>query len=151
MNVQKAFIGIVSILLLCALSVYPLNAQTGNGVLQGTVLDASRALIPRAKATLTNTQTGVVRTTVSSTAGVYYFGAVAPGDYTLAIEATGFRKFEGTLKVEVGQTVTVDPVMEVGSLGSTVEVTGVAPVISTEGMQVSDVKDSLRIHQLPLN
>src|SRR5712664_4146247 len=110
MNVQKAFIGIVSILLLCALSVYPLNAQTGNGVLQGTVLDASRALIPRAKATLTNTQTGVVRTTVSSTAGVYYFGAVAPGDYTLAIEATGFRKFEGTLKVEVGQTVTVDPV-----------------------------------------
>jgi hypothetical protein len=69
----------------------------------------------------------------------------------LTVEAPGFKKWEGTLKVDVGQTVTIDPVMEVGTLGSTVEVTGAAPVISTEGMQVSDVKDSLRIRQLPLN
>src|SRR5262249_5384450 len=58
---------------------------------------------------------------------------------------------EGTLTVEVGQTVTIDPNMEVGTVGTTVEVSGAAPIISTEGMQVSDVKDSLRIHQLPLN
>src|SRR5215471_11202138 len=151
MNTRTTFVGIASLLMLCAVVVDPLHAQTGNGVVQGTVLDASRAAIPEAKATLTNTRTGVLKNTVSSSAGVYYFGAVAPGDYTLAIEASGFKKFEGTLGVEVGQTVTVDPIMEVGSVGSTVEVTGVAPVISTEGMQVSDVKDSLRINQLTLN
>ena len=41
--------------------------------------------------------------------------------------------------------------LEVGTLESTVEVNSVALVITTEGMQVSDVKDELRIHQLPLN
>ena len=41
--------------------------------------------------------------------------------------------------------------MEVGSLQSAVEVTGAAPVIATEGGQVSDVKDALRIHDLPID
>src|SRR5947199_9173400 len=41
--------------------------------------------------------------------------------------------------------------MEVGKLENTVEVTGAAPVIATQGGQVSDVKDALRIHDLPLN
>src|SRR6185369_1323145 len=49
------------------------------------------------------------------------------------------------------QTAVIDPALEVGSLESTVEVTGVAPVITTEGGAVSDVKDALRIHNLPLN
>src|SRR5882762_134868 len=114
-----------SILLYFAAVTYCLQAQTGNGVVQGTVLDASKAVIPAAKAILTNTQTGMVKTSVTSTAGVYYFGAVPPGDYVLALEAFGFKKWEGKLKVEVGQTVTIDPAMEVGTLGSTVEVTGV--------------------------
>jgi hypothetical protein len=129
----------------------PLCAQTGNGIVQGTVLDATKAMVPGAKANLISNQTGVVRTTVTSNAGGYYFGAIPPGAYTLAVEASGFKKWEGTLNVEVGQTLTIDPNLEVGTLGSTVEVSGAAPVISTEGMQVSDVKDSLRIHQLPLN
>lgn len=46
---------------------------------------------------------------------------------------------------------TVDPSLDVGTLGASVEVSGAAPVIETEGMQVSDVKDSARIQQLPLN
>src|SRR5258706_8028917 len=127
------------------------TAQTGNGVVQGTVLDASKATITGSSITLTNSDTGVVRTVKSNSAGLYYFGAVPPGPYVLTAEAPGFRRWEGKLNVEVGQTVTIDPAMEVGTVGSTVEVTGAAPVIATEGMQVSNVKDSLRIHQLPLN
>ena len=34
---------------------------------------------------------------------------------------------------------------------TTIDVSGTAPTITTEGMQVADVKDDLRIHQLPLN
>ena len=71
--------------------------------------------------------------------------------YTLTIEAQGFKKWEGTFPVEAGQTVVIDTNMEVGSLESAVEVTGVAPTIATEGGQISDVKDALRIHDLPLN
>ncbi len=129
----------------------PLAAQTGNGVVRGTVLDASRAAIPAAKVTLSNTATGVVRNTETSAVGIYYFGAVPIGPYALSVEASGFKKWSGTLQVEAGQTVIVDPGMEVGTLEATVEVTGAAPIVTTEGMQVSDIKDSLRIQQLPLN
>jgi hypothetical protein len=47
--------------------------------------------------------------------------------------------------------VVIDPALEVGSIASTVEVTGAAPVITTETTELADVKDSLPIHQLPLN
>ncbi len=137
--------------LFAALMVAPLLAQTGNGVVQGTVFDATKAAIPNANVILRNTATGVSRTIQTSGVGIYYFGSVPIGPYTLSVMASGFKRWEGTLNVEVGHTATIDVAMEVGSVESTVEVTGAAPVVSTEGMQVSDVKDALRIHQLPLN
>jgi hypothetical protein len=127
------------------------NAQSGLGVVRGSVQDASQAVVGSAKVKLTNSENGIVREVQSSPAGVYYFGSIAPGPYTLEIEANGFKRWSGTLTVEVGQTVVVDPTLEVGSTSTTIEVTGAAPVITTEGSQVADVKDSLRIHQLPLN
>ncbi|HLM98103.1 MAG TPA: TonB-dependent receptor [Bryobacteraceae bacterium] len=129
----------------------PLAAQTGLGVVRGTVQDASKAIIPNVKVTLTNADTGVVHETQTNTSGIYYFGAVEIGKYSLVAEAQGFKKWEGTFTVEAGQTLVIDPGMEVGSLQSAVEVTSAAPIIATEGGQVSDVKDALAIHDLPLN
>ena len=73
------------------------------------------------------------------------------GPYKLVIEATGFKRWEGTLTVQAGQTLSIDPAMEVGSIANTVEVSGAAAMIETSGAQVSDVKDALTIHDLPLN
>jgi hypothetical protein len=137
--------------ILLGFAVLPAAAQSGLGTVRGTVLDATGAVIPNAKVTLTNTNTGVAQPAESNSAGLYHFGSVPIGSYTLAVESAGFKKWQGTLKVEAGQTVTIDPAMEVGSLENTVEVTGAAPVVTTEGAQVSDVKDALRIHDLPLN
>jgi hypothetical protein len=41
--------------------------------------------------------------------------------------------------------------LEVGSVESVVEVTGAAPVVTTVGMEVNDLRDALRIQQLLLN
>jgi hypothetical protein len=139
------------VLILFAVCAVPLAAQTGYGIVRGTVLDATSAAIPGAKITLAEEASGVVRNTQTSAVGVYYFGSIRPGPYTLSVEAAGFRKWSGTMTVEAGQTVVIDPSMEVGAVEATIEVTGAAPVISTEGMEVGDVKDALRIHQLPLN
>lgn len=135
-------------LLACAL---PAAAQTGLGIVRGTVQDASGAVVPSAKVSLTNTATGVVRDGQTNADGIYYFGSVQIGPYSVSVEAAGFKRWEGTLTLQAGQTAVVDPTMEVGSLQSTVEVTGAAPIIETQGAQVSDVKDALRIHDLPLN
>ena len=58
------------------------------------------------------------------------------------VEAPGFKKWEGALQVQAGQTVTVDPHFEVGELQATVEVEAAAVAIATEGAQMSDVKDA---------
>src|SRR5437899_756589 len=138
-------------LLMSAFTCIPVIAQTGSGVIRGTVQDATKAVVPRAKIELRNPDTNITREATTSTEGGYYFGGIQPGNYELTVEAQGFKKWTGTLALEVGQTAVVDPALEVGSLANTVEVSGVAPVITTEGMQVADVKDDLRLHQLPLN
>jgi len=134
-----------------AIMAIPMAAQTGLGVVRGTVQDATKAVVPGAKVILMSSATGVTRDSATNVDGIYYFEAIPIGPYVLSIEAAGFKKWEGTLTVEAGQTLVIDPAMEVGSLESTVEVNGAAPIITTEGSQVSDVKDALRIHDLPMN
>jgi carboxypeptidase family protein len=142
---------IVKCWLACLVLAVPLTAQTGLGIVRGTVIDASQSSIPNAKLVLTNQATGVARSSQSTAVGSYYFGAVPPGQYALTVEAAGFKKWSGTLLLEAGQTAAIDAAMEVGSVDAVVEVTGAAPPITTIGMEINDVKDALRIQQLPLN
>ena len=128
-----------------------LLAQTGTGVIKGTVQDNTGAVIPASKVTLTNTETQTVRATSSTELGYYYLPSLPPGNYRLLIEAAGFKKWETVVPLEVGQTASVDPKLEVGSVDTVVEMADAAPVIATEGAAIGDVKDSLRIRQLPLN
>ncbi len=126
-------------------------AQSGLATVRGAVTDATRSMVPNAKVTLTNNVTGVILRTETAALGTYYFGSIRPGPYTVTVEAQGFKRWSGTLTLEVGQVASVDSILEVGSVEATVEVSGAAPIIETQGAQVSDVKDSLRIQQLPLN
>jgi hypothetical protein len=145
---RSSLISYVAALLLAALPAY---AQTGNAIVKGAVTDPSGSAVAQAKVRLTNTNTNVSRDAVTSGEGFYYFGDVQPGNYSVSIESPGFKKFAGTFVVQVGQIATVDTALEVGDVSTTVEVTGAAPIIATEGMQIADVKDAMRIRQLPLN
>src|SRR5581483_10348250 len=129
----------------------PLVSQTGLGIVTGTVRDPSKATVPKATITLTNTATGVVRTSTSNDAGLYYFGGMPVGAYHLTVEASGFAKWEADFQIQAGQTVTVDATVPVGTVQSTVEVSGAASQIATQGSQLSDVKTAQTIHDLPLN
>jgi hypothetical protein len=129
----------------------PLSAQTGLGTVRGTVLDATGAAVPAAKVTLTNQETNVSRESESSQVGVYEFPAVPIGSYKLTVQAQGFKRYEGTFTLQAGQTAMIDPSLEVGTVDTVIEVTDVAPTITTTGMEISDVKDAQRIRQLPLN
>ena len=126
-------------------------AQTGAGTITGTVREANQAVVPGAQVTVTNMGTNVSAKATTNEVGVYYFGALPPGPYTLAVEKEGFKKWEGTLQLPTGQTELVDPVLVVGDVRTTVEVKAVAPTITTGSMEVSNVKDTERIRVLPLN
>ena len=77
--------------------------------------------------------------------------ALPIGPYRLAVEKEGFRTWAGTLTLYVGQNVTVDTTLRVGSLTDVVEVKDVAAPIETTSGVIGDVRESSQIRDLPLN
>jgi len=66
-------------------------AQVINATLSGTVTDATGALIPGVEITATETETGVVSTTVTNESGTYQFPSLQPGPYRVNASLAGFQ------------------------------------------------------------
>lgn len=106
------------------------NANTGE--IKGTVKDSSGALIPGAKVTITNVDTGVTTLVVTNSAGIYDAPAVPAGVYTITFSNTGFRDLvRKGLTVQL-QTIAVDATLQVGNATEEVTVVGEAPLLQTE-------------------
>lgn len=127
-----------------------LSAQSGYGAVTGTVTDSSGGVITGARLRLVHLETNAARGTTSDE-GRFTFAEVPPAHYRLRVEHPGFEQWQSDFDVQTGQTATIDPKLRVGSLSDTVVVTDAASPITTEGMQIADVKDAFQIHQLPLN
>ncbi len=127
-------------------------AQTGDADIEGTVMDASGASIPRAQVTLTNTETGVTRSVTAEEDGHYRFSPVPPGIYNIETKAAGFQtETVQHLNINLGLHVTQDVTLRVGNAQQTVEVAGEVPVIDTTSQSVSGVIDQQQITSLPVN
>ncbi len=124
-------------------------AQTFTGGLRGAVKDAN-GVIPGVTVVLLNEATGQAREAVSNDAGEYNFTAVPPGLYTVRATLTGFKTYENTgIRIAAQQFVTVDAVLEVGTLQETITVTGAAPVIDTSNVDRRRVIDTKQLEALP--
>ncbi|MEW6734413.1 MAG: carboxypeptidase regulatory-like domain-containing protein [Acidobacteriota bacterium] len=128
-------------------------AQQASGTVEGIVKDNTGAVIPGADVTLSNSDTGAERTLQTNEAGYYRFPAVEVGRYLLKVNAQGFAPTEQSgLIVQVGKTIALDVVLQVGSVGSeVVTVTAEAPVVETTRTQVSTVVDERSVRDLPVN
>lgn len=122
------------------------------GSINGTVVDTTQAAIPGAKLTLLNTQTGDTRQLVSSEQGFFNFTDLPRGEYKIKVSAQGFREVDiGPMVLTVGQQMTVNPKLEIGTLTESIEVQATPPPVTTATSSVSQLVDSKRIEQLPLN
>src|SRR5262245_8812046 len=101
-----------------------LPAQTGVAQLQGTVSDASGALIPGAPIALEHVQTGNKFQTTGNEAGFFVFPSLVPGGYRLTVDFAGMDKWQGEVTLQVGQRVVVNPVLQVGHAKQEVTVVG---------------------------
>ncbi|HWT82669.1 MAG TPA: carboxypeptidase-like regulatory domain-containing protein, partial [Candidatus Methylomirabilis sp.] len=70
----------------------------------GTVTDPSGAVVAGAKVTITNKATSQILNLTTNAAGSYNSGPLAPGDYALRVESSGFKTTELTLTVLVNTT-----------------------------------------------
>ena len=66
--------------------------QTQTARLVGTVHDSTGAVVPNAKVVATNMATKVQTEATTNTTGDYVLPALQPGNYSLTVEASGFRK-----------------------------------------------------------
>ena len=128
-----------------------LLGQTG-GNIQGTVKDASGAVIPAAKVSVTHVATGRVYETTTNEVGFYAFPPAQLGEYSIRIEAAGMETFTGKFLLQTGQTAVVDAALKVGSSVTEVTVTGeVAQLVTTTAPTLAAVTDRARIEQLPIS
>src|SRR5438309_1508077 len=98
--------------------------SSSTGTVTGTVTDSSAAAVPGATVYLTDTASGGVRPATTNDKGFYAFPYVAPGTYSVKVSKQGFKTTAVSDQVvQVGVQLTVNAVLEVGSVSQTVEVT----------------------------
>ena len=114
-NSRRAGILLAALLISVSLSATALMGQMFLGSIVGLVSDTSGAVVPDAKVVLTNTQTGVQRTSATNTTGNYTFDSLPTGTYTVSVTKTGFREAVSSA-IPLGTQVTVrfDTVLEIG-------------------------------------
>jgi outer membrane receptor protein involved in Fe transport len=126
------------------------SAQTTYGLIEGRITDAAGGVLPGATITITQPATGFARTVASNELGLYRMLYVSPAEYTLTVERSGFaRVTRGLVKVDVGQTVTLNVTMTVDSV---VVAVNVAPAAASRtSPEISSTIDTRRVSDLPLN
>src|SRR5689334_13842636 len=67
-------------------------AQDTRGNVSGTVTDSQGAIVPGAAVTVTNTGTGAVTRLTTNQTGYYEAPLLLPGEYSVSVEAPGFKK-----------------------------------------------------------
>ena len=124
----------------------------GSVTIFGTITDSTGAVLPNIAVTVTNTQTGAVRQTVSAAAGAYVVPQLSVGTYSVRVEASGFKTFvQDNIRTQVDENRQVNIQMTLGGVSESIEVQAEITQVETRSGAVRDVVDSARIVELPLN
>jgi Carboxypeptidase regulatory-like domain len=129
------------------------TAQTtvSQGSIQGTVTDASGAVVEGAKVTIVSKANGRAITTSTTSSGTYNSGGLIPGDYVVRVEAKGFKTSEVPVVVQVTVTASGNVKLEVGLGNEVVEVQASSNAINTEQATVQGVLTADQIDKLPVD
>src|SRR5271154_49604 len=146
-------IPIVVLLVSVLLGTAPLFAQstTATGSVQGTLTDASGAVVPNAKITITNKGTNESFEVTTSSSGTYNSGALVPGEYVVRAAVQGFKTVEAGVIVKVGVVSGVNLALQIGTSNTVVEVEEQAVAVNTEQPSVQGVLSREQIENLPVN
>lgn len=123
--------------------------QAETGQITGTVTDPTGAVVPNASVKVVETSTGAERTTTASSAGDFAVANLLPAEYTVTVQAAGFKGFEQKVIVTVGAKVGLDVKLQIGQTGTTVEVSEAAVKIDTETQTLSTTVTQQQVRELP--
>ena len=142
---------LVSLLGILLLSSVWLFGQAETGVIEGTVTDSSNAVVTGAKVTVVSAQTGLTRSTTTTSAGEYTITNLKPDTYNVTIEHAGFQKYSRQVQVLIGSKNEVSAQLAVTGTSTTVEVTasGETATVNTESQTLINHRDLQRGYRTP--
>lgn len=126
------------------------SVSTTTGAINGTVTDATKAILPGVTVTLSGPAVMGVQTTVTDQNGLYRFAALSPAEYRLSFELAGFGGVtRDGIRVSLAFTATVNVEMSPGSVAETITVSGASPVVDLQSTNVTTHFDTDRLATLP--
>jgi hypothetical protein len=129
-----------------------LVAQVSTGTISGVVQDPSGATIPGATVTIKNVDTGTARALTSDSGGRYTAPDLAPGNYEVQAQISGFQTEVRTgIELTVGRQEVVNLALKVGQISDRVTITEAAPLVESTTSAMSSLVDARTIRDLPLN
>jgi hypothetical protein len=129
-----------------------LYAQAVTASLVGTITDSSGAVVPGAKVTITEVNTGLSRRMETNASGNYSFPALEPGTYRVSVEQAGFRTAvkEG-VDLLVNTTVRADLVLQPGAVTEQITVTAEVPILQTDRADTGRKIEAVQMVNMPLS
>ncbi|MBM3153647.1 MAG: carboxypeptidase regulatory-like domain-containing protein, partial [Chloroflexi bacterium] len=128
----------------------PATAQRQDGTISGTVKDPSGAVIPGASVTITQDQTGTVRTLLTSAVGTYSTPNLLVGSYTVLIEVPGFAPYtRKAVQVQAAQVVEVSATLAMANSSETIQVLAGADMVQSQTSQLTKSFDNKMVAELP--
>lgn len=128
------------------------KAQSGAGSIQGTVQDATHAVIPGAMIKVVNIGTNVTVTTKSNGVGFYSVPGLFTGTYAVTVTAPNMRTYKTNVQLLVAQSAVINPIMTAGLITQQVQVSATTvQLTTTDNGTISSTLENARINQLPMN
>jgi len=131
------------------------NTSLGQGAssVHGVVTDPQGNVVPGATVTLTNTAKNFTRTQTTNDSGSFAFTLLPPDQYTVEVEATGFKKAIRTeVAALVAKATELNVQLDVGSVSETVTVSAGAGdvLVNKQDGTLGNNFVNQQITQLPL-
>ncbi len=151
MERKRNSLGWAALGLLCLCFTMAATAQQVTATLSGLITDPAGRAVPNAHVVATNEATGVSLTAESNAQGEYRINLLPVGSYTVTVSAPGFQSFaRNGVVLGLGESVTANAQLAVGSSNQTVTVNAGVPLVNTTTSEVSTSVQNTEIENLPI-
>jgi hypothetical protein len=141
----------VLVVVLLVMSARTGAAQITAATLSGTIKDQTGGILPGADVTARNTGTGLSRSVVTNTDGVFTIPGLQPGKYEVKAGLPGFNTVTEEVELAVGQNAGLNLTLHVGTTQESITVSANAILMDTQTSALSALVPEKTIEELPLN
>lgn len=146
---MRTILSFIAIGLLAGAALWAQDVSTSQ--IKGTVQDPSGAAVPGAEVKVTQTDTGVIRTTTTEADGAYLLTSLPIGPYRLEVSKEGFAKYiQSGIVLQVASNPTIEVTLKVGAVSEQIQVEANTTMVETQSSGVGQVVDMKRVLDLPL-